>query len=167
MKNKKKAILIPFDSFREKEMFESVKKVIESELPLKAVIASETIAEPRSVFSVSKEKINVDMLLSYLQKCTEKNLLVAFTGKDMGCDDSDFVFGAAIVNGLCCVVSSNRLKKNADRLAKETLHELGHCFGLNHCNNDCAMRFSSSVEEVDLKPAKLCNDCKNYLNADN
>ncbi|MCD6230231.1 MAG: hypothetical protein J7K00_05580 [Candidatus Diapherotrites archaeon] len=167
MKNERKAVLLPFESFREKEAFSEIKKVIEAELSLKAVVAGESIAEPKSVFSLSGGKIDADLLLSYLQKCTEKNILAVFTGNELGCSDSDFVFGAAIVNGVCCVVSSSGFEGNTGRIAKEALHEIGHCLGLTHCKNACAMRFSSSVEDIDLKPAKLCSACKKFLAAKN
>jgi archaemetzincin len=83
-----------------------------------------------------------------------------------------FVFGEAQLNGSCAVVSTARLKHEfyglpADdgqfvhRVEKEVIHELGHTLGLYHCRNfECVMRSSTYVEEIDLKKARMCIDCK-------
>jgi archaemetzincin len=35
------------------------------------------------------------------------------------------------------------------RLVKEAVHELGHAFGLNHCENiECVMHFSNSLQNI-------------------
>lgn len=49
------------------------------------------------------------------------------------------------------------------RTLKEALHELGHTFGLDHCQNYCVMRFSNSISETDNKPAKYCTHCSKQL----
>lgn len=53
------------------------------------------------------------------------------------------------------------------RIYKEALHELGHTFGLDHCDDSCIMFFSKSLQDTDEKPAKFCPQCleelKNYL----
>lgn len=56
------------------------------------------------------------------------------------------------------------------RVRKEVAHELGHLFGLPHCNN-CVMKFSNSIYEVDEKEEWFCKNClrklkegKNFLN---
>ena len=45
------------------------------------------------------------------------------------------------------------------RTLKEAIHELGHAFGLKHCENDCVMRFSNKLSDTDNKPAKYCDVC--------
>jgi archaemetzincin len=54
------------------------------------------------------------------------------------------------------------------RVLKEAIHELGHTFSLNHCNNRCVMRSSQSIEDIDRKPHDFCEIClkklDNYLN---
>ncbi|MFW9952697.1 MAG: archaemetzincin family Zn-dependent metalloprotease [Candidatus Thorarchaeota archaeon] len=49
------------------------------------------------------------------------------------------------------------------RVLKEALHELGHTLGLLHCENDCVMIFSNTVEDTDNKPPKFCTHCKTNL----
>jgi archaemetzincin len=82
-----------------------------------------------------------------------------------------FVFGEAALGGKDAVVSYFRLANERyglpanydlllDRLIKESVHELGHLFGLRHCRRDaCVMRSSTCVEEIDLKERRFCSEC--------
>ncbi len=82
-----------------------------------------------------------------------------------------YVFGEAQLGGRAAVLSTHRLRPEvyglpadedlvAERAEKEALHELGHTWGLRHCHEpDCVMRASTYVEEIDLKPAGLCERC--------
>ncbi|MDM7917042.1 MAG: archaemetzincin family Zn-dependent metalloprotease, partial [Candidatus Eisenbacteria bacterium] len=86
-----------------------------------------------------------------------------------------FVFGEAHLGGPAATFSLTRLRPTFyglpedselfyHRAEKEALHELGHAFGLVHCASfDCAMHFSSGVEEVDLKGDDFCEDCRRRL----
>jgi archaemetzincin len=50
------------------------------------------------------------------------------------------------------------------RCEKEAVHELGHSFGLAHCETyECVMHFSNSLEQVDLKPHMFCVGCQTLL----
>ena len=49
------------------------------------------------------------------------------------------------------------------RMTKEAIHELGHTFGLDHCTNDCVMKFSKAIDNADQKPSKFCEDCANRM----
>lgn len=106
----------------------------------------------------------------------------AYEGKVLGVTDVDlfipiltFVFGEAQLGGRFAVISLARLRasfygleEDLDQLyrraEKEALHELGHTLGLVHCDDyGCVMRFSSSVEEVDLKGDRFCARCSTLL----
>ncbi len=51
-----------------------------------------------------------------------------------------------------------------ERLIKESVHELGHTFGLIHCRDyNCVMHTSTSVEEIDVKGAEFCVGCKKRM----
>jgi len=83
-----------------------------------------------------------------------------------------YIFGQAYLNGNSGVVSAYRLKNELyglkpnkfiliERLAKVIIHELGHTFGLKHCyNNDCVMKSTNYVEDIDQKNAVFCSACK-------
>ena len=82
-----------------------------------------------------------------------------------------FVFGEAQLSDTGAVVSLHRLRQEfygmpadpqllAERLTKESLHELGHTFGLRHCSDyRCVMSPSHGVERIDLKLAAFCAAC--------
>jgi archaemetzincin len=83
-----------------------------------------------------------------------------------------FVFGEAQLDGRCALVSYHRLREEfyglppndellRARLLKESVHELGHTFGLRHCDYwECVMASSHAVERLDLKGAELCSACR-------
>jgi archaemetzincin len=51
-----------------------------------------------------------------------------------------------------------------ERLIKEAVHELGHTFGLFHCHNqECVMKSSTYVEEIDFKSSRFCDKCSDQL----
>lgn len=100
--------------------------------------------------------------------------LLGVTEADLFIPILTFVFGEAQlgpVNGGAAVVSMHRLRQEfyglpteplllADRLLKESLHELGHTLGLRHClDYQCVMSSSHSVENIDLKLAQFCSKC--------
>jgi len=88
-----------------------------------------------------------------------------------------FVFGEAQLAGNCAVVSLHRLREEvygmppnpallAERLFKEAVHELGHTYGLRHCDDwRCVMTSSHSVEWLDVKTAELCPACRKVVQA--
>lgn len=83
----------------------------------------------------------------------------------------NFVFGEAIGNGPIAIVYLPRIKQEFyglkpseqmfyERLVKESVHELGHAFGLTHCNNKrCVMHFSNSLQDTDFKKRSFCESC--------
>jgi len=86
-----------------------------------------------------------------------------------------FVFGEAQLGGMASIVSIARLRQEFhglspnegilfERLVKEALHELGHNFGLIHCNDrECIMYLSNTVRDVDRKKTTYCGSCDTAL----
>ncbi len=86
-----------------------------------------------------------------------------------------FVFGQSQLDGAGAVVSTYRLQNEFyglpsndellfERAVKEVIHELGHAFGLVHCPDYlCVMSAATYVEDVDLKQAELCRECRTQL----
>jgi archaemetzincin len=87
-----------------------------------------------------------------------------------------FVFGEAQLDGIGAIVSFHRLNNKfyglpedsgllTQRLVKESIHELGHTFGLLHCSySGCVMNSSTYVENIDQKSGELCMHCQAELN---
>jgi archaemetzincin len=97
--------------------------------------------------------------------------LLAVTSVDLYVPVLTFVFGEAQLSGVCAVVSLHRLREEfyglpkrpelmRERLVKEAVHELGHTFGLRHCDDwRCVMTSSHGVERLDVKSAEFCFLC--------
>jgi archaemetzincin len=100
----------------------------------------------------------------------EPHKILAVTDLDLFIPVLTFVFGEAQLGGRTAIVSTARLNPTpapmrserllAVRLAKEAVHELGHAFGLVHCDvARCVMSRSASLLDVDAKGVGLCQDC--------
>ena len=101
--------------------------------------------------------------------------LLAVTSVDLYVPVLTFVFGEAQLGGNCAVVSMHRLREEfyglpaneplmEERLLKEAVHELGHTFGLRHCDDwRCVMTSSHAVERLDVKGAAFCGACREVV----
>jgi archaemetzincin len=86
-----------------------------------------------------------------------------------------YIFGQAMLNGRSGIASIYRLANERygmepddrlllERFTKEVIHELGHTFGLIHCDiPGCVMQSSTYVEDIDQKNAGLCQQCRQQL----
>jgi archaemetzincin len=87
----------------------------------------------------------------------------------------DFVYGEADVHCGVATLSTFRLiSENPDgdadqdlfeeRVIREATHEVGHLFGMDHCENQrCLMRTCTCVSEVDQAGNLFCNECEKKL----
>ena len=94
---------------------------------------------------------------------------------DLYVPDLNFVFGEADVLSNRAVISTKRLRPEYyglpkdemlffDRILKESVHELGHTYGLGHCpDKKCVMYFSNSLQDTDVKSSSFCENCKRKL----
>lgn len=93
---------------------------------------------------------------------------LAITDADLFIPVLTFVFGEAQLGGRAAVVSTARLIVEqgggpavTERIVKECVHELGHTFGLLHCDTPgCVMTRSVTLIEVDAKAMTLCRACE-------
>jgi archaemetzincin len=96
--------------------------------------------------------------------------VLALCDFDAYSDELNFVFGEAHLGGKVAAVYLPRLKqdfylKKSDtnerfeqRIIKEAVHELGHTFGLTHCERSkCVMHFSNSLQDTDERFCERCN----------
>jgi archaemetzincin len=113
-------------------------------------------------------------ILEKLKPAKEIKILV-ISDIDAYSGDLNFVFGEAYKGGRVAAIYLPRLRQEFyglesnelvfhERIVKEAIHELGHTFGLFHCNNKlCVMHFSNSLYDTDIKEKRFCSACKNNL----
>ncbi len=82
-----------------------------------------------------------------------------------------YLFGEAQFKGFGALISTYRLRNEfyqkspdihlfQERVLKEAVHELGHTYGLIHCNYpNCVMQSSTYIEDVDEKSVTFCESC--------
>ncbi len=133
----------------------------------------ESAIDLSSAFDPARNQYNSSLILLQLITNPPRDTL-----KILGVSDVDlcipiltFVFGEAQLNGIGAVVSLHRLDSQyyglpkdenllRDRLIKEAIHELGHTFGLVHCEKPhCVMNVSTYVEDIDQKTKDFCSSC--------
>lgn len=108
-------------------------------------------------------------------KLTNEMMILVICDRDAYSGELNFVFGEAYLEGGIAIIYLPRLRPEFyslepdellfnDRITKEAIHELGHSFGLFHCNNKrCVMYLSNSLYDTDFKNRMFCKNCKNKL----
>jgi len=120
----------------------------------------------------SSTKILKEMLLEVPADALK---ILGITEKDLCIPILTYVFGEAQLGGTVGVVSLARLRQEfhglapnrplfLERARKESLHELGHTFGLVHCGSrECVMYLSNTVGDVDSKGRDFCRYCRTVM----
>lgn len=129
---------------------------------------------PPETYDEERDQYEAGEMLKYVLSSVsapENEKILAVTPVDLYSKGLNFVFGQALQRGEIALVSLHRLRpgfygeeENRElffkRAAKEAVHELGHAFGLSHCDNpDCVMSFSNSILDVDEKGPSFCEKC--------
>ncbi len=129
--------------------------------------------DPETTFDGSRGQYHATGLLTLLLagEAQPGVRLLGVAGVDLFVPILTFVFGEAQLDGTAAVVSTYRLDNEhyglpgderllLDRLHKEAVHELGHTYGLVHCQrSQCVMRSSTYAEDIDLKSGAFCSKC--------
>lgn len=100
---------------------------------------------------------------------------LAVADLDLYVSHLNFVFGLADRANRRAIIALPRLRQIYYRLpddmglfrqraSKEAIHELGHVFGLRHCDDRlCVMTFSNSLADTDWKSYDFCSRCRRQL----
>lgn len=134
---------------------------------------------PEGAFDRSRNQYRAEEFIELVSRVGSGSKNIGLTTQDLYYRRRNYVFGLAYLNGNGSVISTYRLQTSsdggvsaggistksarevfADRVRKEVVHEIGHTFGLEHCDNSkCVMSFSPTVREVDVKEEHLCGSC--------
>jgi archaemetzincin len=129
------------------------------------IVAAPAVPLPSSAWDPSRRQYRSTGLLDLLAsaKKPEWERLLGIADVDLYVPELNFVFGEADSRRGVAVFSVARLATGADqalqlrRNATEAIHELGHTYGLSHCESPtCVMWFSNTLAESDRKGTRFC-----------
>ncbi len=148
----------------EKGLLMIVAKTIENVFGFDINIRDQYLDIPIEIFDDIRNQYMAEGILYIVYRYKKRNSIALILAEvDAYVPGLNFVFGLAIPSIRVAGVFLPRLRLNeifVERLKKESLHELGHILGLNHCLFPrCVMNFSNSIFDVDKKDAKFCRKC--------
>jgi len=148
------------------------------EFQIKLKIMPEQVDLKGSYYHPEKRKYNADRIIKGMNEYLldyDFFRVLGIINEDIYSGTYNFIFGCAegIISKIA-LISLIRLNENfysrtednslyEKRILREAIHELGHTFGLIHCQNHCVMQFSNSLMEADNKPIRFCYDCLRKL----
>ncbi len=142
----------------------------------KQVSVGKGMPEPYYAFNKKRNQYLSTMILNALmseKEYTTFEKVLGIVDHDLYVPELNFVFGEA--SQKVAVISLTRLRQEFYNLPQdqslfykraltEAVHELGHTYGLGHCENSkCVMFFSNSLIDTDKKGFEFCSKCKNNL----
>lgn len=155
-------------------LLDSVVKGLMHEFNVPCSVAAASV-DPAHTFHPERGQYHSTELLDRLSALQLSVRLLGVASVDLYIPILTFVFGEAHVDGDCAVISYHRLKQDfyglpadeamtATRLVKEAIHEIGHTYGLGHCDDyECVMAASHAVEWLDLKGQSMCDACRSQI----
>ncbi len=172
----KKISILPIGDIEEDVLLHT-RKELEDEFNLQVVI-EEAVEYSNYAYSKRRKQHSSTQILDeiYKIKPPECGRVLGIIDVDLYVPELTFVFGEADITKQIAIISLTRLRQGFDDLPEdiilfkertitEAVHELGHTYGLRHCENkDCVMYFSSTLGDTDQKGPNFCNTCKDQLN---
>lgn len=162
---------------------DAVRKALTDAYGAKIIVYASASMPQKAFVNIKTPRYRADVLIDYLKsiKPDSADYILGVTAYDISITKTngiggvkqpesrykDFgIFGLGYKPGVSCVVSTFRLG-NADsqlafnRLAKITVHEIGHNLGLNHCPyKKCVLTDAvEKISTIDNTTGKLCNAC--------
>ncbi|MGE5413512.1 MAG: archaemetzincin family Zn-dependent metalloprotease [Syntrophomonadaceae bacterium] len=136
------------------------------------IVVAPDLVLPAAAWNASRRQWSSTKILDALAsaKRPEWERLLGIVDADLYVPDLNFVFGEADPRRGVAVFSLARLRAGADaallsrRAATEAVHELGHTYGLSHCEKPtCVMWFSNTLSESDGKGTRFCPEHEREL----
>ncbi len=173
---KKKSILLVSHGQFEDSFIETIAEDVAREFNVE-VTAEECHADLNDFYAPTRKQYDANKLIKFLEQQSDVKALktMCLCQVDLFIPILTYIFGQAVYKGKTGIASIYRLKNEPygiksdddlvlDRFRKVVIHELGHTFGLIHCQvPSCVMRSSTYVEDLDQKKIHLCNHCCNRI----
>jgi len=154
------------------EPLEHVRRLIARELGATTVVLPPRPV-PRAAYSPERGQHDAELLLDALFDALPERCLrvLGVTEADLYITGRTFVFGYAHLSDGMALCSLARLRESyygrapddlrlEARLRRAIVHELGHTFGVPHCEARCVMHSVTHVESLDALEADYCRLCR-------
>lgn len=147
-----------------------------SEVFNKQVLIGKGMPDPNYAYHKKRNQYLSTAILNAImeqQEYAPYEKILGIVDHDLYVPELNFVFGEA--SRKAAIISVTRLRQTFyhlpedqslfhRRVLTEAVHELGHSFGLGHCQNPrCVMFFSNSLTDTDRKGSEFCQKCNNLL----
>lgn len=162
-------------AFADKHLLQVLKQNIAAYYHSNVLLLS-NIDLPKEAYYAPRNRYKATKLIWFLkrQKPAEANYIIGVTTKDISTNKGNIpdwgIMGLGFCPGKSCVISTFRIKTSnqtlqEERLVKIALHEIGHNFGLGHCNTkQCFMHAAEgSIKQVDAENVDMCANCKQKI----
>jgi archaemetzincin len=173
-----KVILVPLRSFPD-DLLESVEEALRGELDVEVEV-HEVVELPEAAYYKPRRRYRADELLDFLDQyaADDDTKVLGLTEVDISTTSDPYpdwgIFGLGRAPGASAVISSYRLKrkpKNREhvrfRVATVAVHEIGHTFGLPHCDEkavECVMLDAEGgIENTDVSSGTFGPKCRRML----
>ena len=174
-------IISPFEGIDD-SVIKTAEQAIVEVLKSTPIVYDKELKIPKEAYDAERNQYNVYYFLESMGKIlkNKKDKIIGIVDVDLYTPGLNFIFGAANrIGGNLCIISITRLEDEfygkisndsifKERVKKEVIHELGHLFGLTHCEDPhCVMHFSNSLLDTDVKSYNFCKKCLKKLEAKN
>ena len=173
----KKLSIVPLDDIEENIICHLIKKIGESFGIRVQSVNCACFREFNRFLFITGKKYRSTELLNYSSAYfnLEEGKILFVAKNDLYSPVFAKFFGEAQLNGVSGIISMFLLDEGItdlhlkqriilSRAEKVAVHEVGHLFGLIHCNDiNCVMHLSGKAEDIDVKSSSFCPDCSKVL----
>lgn len=173
--NEPRIILVSFGLF-EKDFVMKVAEAV-SGVYHATVISEESRSDLSPFYNPGRRQYDGNKLLEMMTGFTDggERKAAGLFRVDLFIPILTYIFGQAMLGGDAAIASTYRLRNELyglknddqavlDRFIKEVIHEIGHTYGLIHCQvPGCVMQSGTYVENIDQKGFNLCRQCRSEL----
>jgi len=157
--------IVPVGTIRG-SVLNTIKYEVTNHLPFEKVVREQKVPLPDS-YDPLKKQYNAQTFFDASHSDDYHSVLLV-TDTDMYLGPLNYVSGH--FQGNKALVSLGQLdpayamgdnpQNFRDRLLNESIHQIGHTFGMSHCKKECVMESVSDVLDIDRRPTEFCPSCR-------